>query len=344
MDPSDHQDPAIRSALRELVRQGWILRKEGHWGRLYCPCRDGGCTAIPVAGTPKNPGQEAKRIRRLAARCPLPPDDPRRSLAGTKRGLHVDDRDVHVEEGDVMEYGFTFVVGGVDVNDASIVSVLMEQLDATLARAGGVDLLVMSADGSDAIDAARNAALSVKFHVPQLQILRLDRDLVGISEIAERTGRSRQNVAQWVTGERRADIAQPFPPPEAVVGRARVWLWTEVNAWLRHLRLEDEEALPSRAEINDIDYMLRHNLLLPLNRPQARLGWPVGYVAQPPQPGTDLNERLASAPARLSALLLWYPAHACEVIRVDLATQTVTTQEAYSLTPTPTFVTTEVSE
>lgn len=85
LNPSEHQDPEVKRVLRKLVKEGWTLRAEGHWGRLYCPCPDGGCTTIPVSGTGKNPGQDARRIERMAARCPLDPDDPRRSLAGRPR-------------------------------------------------------------------------------------------------------------------------------------------------------------------------------------------------------------------------------------------------------------------
>lgn len=81
---SAHPNPEIRRVLEELDKQKWVLRDEGHWGRLYCPCA-GKCTTIPVPGTPRNPGQAARRIARVAARCPLDPDDPRRSLAGRPR-------------------------------------------------------------------------------------------------------------------------------------------------------------------------------------------------------------------------------------------------------------------
>lgn len=42
-----------------------------------------------------------------------------------------------------------------------------------------------------------------------------------MSDIAERTGRTRQNVQQWVK-----------PPPEGSAGRSLAWRWAEVNAWL----------------------------------------------------------------------------------------------------------------
>jgi hypothetical protein len=174
----------------------------------------------------------------------------------------------------VMEFAFTFVISGATVDDEPIVTLLFEELDATLARAGNVDLLALMMAGSDAIDAARNVVLKVKFFVPQIQFLRLDRDLVGVSEIAQRTRRTRQNVAQWVNGERRSEPMTSFPEPEAVVGRKRIWLWADVNAWLRQLGLSDEVGVPTRSDMVDIDYMLQHNILLTLERPRVDIGWP----------------------------------------------------------------------
>lgn len=76
LNPSAHQKSEVREVLRTLVADGWTLHGEGHWGRLRCPC---GCSRIQVPGTPRNPGQAARRILREARRCPLPPDDPRRA-------------------------------------------------------------------------------------------------------------------------------------------------------------------------------------------------------------------------------------------------------------------------
>jgi hypothetical protein len=87
LSPADHPHPAIKAVLKKLAKKKWKLRKEGHWGRLYCPCK-GKCTTIPVSGTPRNPEGEARKIERLAARCPMKPGDSRRSLAGgLRKGL-----------------------------------------------------------------------------------------------------------------------------------------------------------------------------------------------------------------------------------------------------------------
>ncbi|PLW65668.1 hypothetical protein C0036_26840 [Streptomyces sp. DJ] len=77
LSPADHSKKEVRVVLERLVAQGWSLRKAGHWGRLYCSCSDT-CTEIAVGGTPENPSSAANRIARIARRCPLPQDDPRR--------------------------------------------------------------------------------------------------------------------------------------------------------------------------------------------------------------------------------------------------------------------------
>ncbi|MGW2054806.1 hypothetical protein ACWCOZ_12910 [Streptomyces sp. NPDC001840] len=79
LSAGDHQKKEVRLVLERLVAQGWTLRKEGHWGRLYCPC-ERPCLTIPVPGTPQNAGRAARRIVARAALCPLPDEDPRRAF------------------------------------------------------------------------------------------------------------------------------------------------------------------------------------------------------------------------------------------------------------------------
>lgn len=177
-----------------------------------------------------------------------------------------------------MLYDFTFVIEGVDSGDEEVATALTEELDASLARGAGVDLLLITAEGLSAVDAAQNAMRSVQYVAPQIRLLYVDRDLVGISEIAERTGRSRQNVTQWVNGERHGTISTPFPKVEGVVGRARIWLWTEVNAWLRVLNLGDPIPSPRRQEITDIDFLIRHKDWLTRKYPTPNAVWPFVYL------------------------------------------------------------------
>jgi predicted DNA-binding transcriptional regulator AlpA len=196
-------------------------------------------------------------------------------------------------------YDFTFVVEGVDPSDDEVVAVLTEELDATLAKGAGVDLLLMTAEGASAVDAAQNAMRSVGYLAPQIRFLYLDRDLVGVSEIAERTGRSRQNVTQWVNAERRGTASTPFPKIEGVVGRARIWLWSEVNAWLRLAGLGDPIPSPRRHEITDIDFLIRHKDWLTRKYPTQDVVWPVVYLERSHEPALPTAGSSPSHPGNI---------------------------------------------
>jgi hypothetical protein len=84
LDPASHTKPEVRDVLLKWVKAGFALDESGHWGTLRCTCENK-CTSIPVSGTPQNPGSHARKIDRLAARCPLSPDSPSRSLSGRPR-------------------------------------------------------------------------------------------------------------------------------------------------------------------------------------------------------------------------------------------------------------------
>ncbi|MFC8518670.1 helix-turn-helix transcriptional regulator [Streptomyces sp. NPDC057257] len=160
-----------------------------------------------------------------------------------------------------MDYDFTFVISGVDVDDQAAVDALLDTCDALLARAGGVDLLSITGSGGSAVEAALNAVSAARDAVPRLRVRRLDRDLVGVHEIAERTGRTRQNVSQWIAGERKAQ-GTPFPAAEGTVGRSQAWLWSEVNEWLTAHGLDDGAAYPTRDEMAEIDVALANSVTL----------------------------------------------------------------------------------
>jgi predicted DNA-binding transcriptional regulator AlpA len=58
----------------------------------------------------------------------------------------------------------------------------------------------------------------------------IDDDLVDLSEIAARVGRSREAIRLWSTGKRGAG---GFPLPVGVLpGSVKVWDWSSVNTWL----------------------------------------------------------------------------------------------------------------
>ena len=55
--------------------KGWTWRKQGHWGRLYCPHADRDGCQVGVWSTPKNPEDHAKQVVRAIERCPRGKED-----------------------------------------------------------------------------------------------------------------------------------------------------------------------------------------------------------------------------------------------------------------------------
>ena len=70
MSRSRHPDKEIEEAVAYAENLGWSLRKQGHWGRLYCAKADRDGCQIGVHGTPKNCGNHARQIIRAVDRCP----------------------------------------------------------------------------------------------------------------------------------------------------------------------------------------------------------------------------------------------------------------------------------
>jgi predicted DNA-binding transcriptional regulator AlpA len=152
------------------------------------------------------------------------------------------------------EYEFLLVVDGITVDDERSVAIIMDRFDGLMSWHRGVHRLAVSSEGAHAIDALLRLLARLDAELPSLRVLRLDPDLVGVPDIAERTGRSRQNVQQWIHGERNAD--RPFPLPEGSSGRSPIWRWAEINAWLAPLRLDDQVMRPTREESAVIDVAL----------------------------------------------------------------------------------------
>ncbi|MFD6953179.1 hypothetical protein A6A08_13105 [Nocardiopsis sp. TSRI0078] len=163
----------------------------------------------------------------------------------------------------MCEYEFVFVLDGISLDDHDAVQSLSEDLGALVSTFHGVPRMSVSGEGKNAVSAALAVVKRAYELVPSMRIVRLDRELVGVSDIAELTGRTRQNVTQWVRGQRHDGV--PFPSPEAVVGRSLVWLWPEVDAWLRGLGLDDGLNWPTRDEMTEIDWGLRNFRAIRLN-------------------------------------------------------------------------------
>ncbi|MFC9158593.1 helix-turn-helix transcriptional regulator [Streptomyces bauhiniae] len=159
-----------------------------------------------------------------------------------------------------MEFEFSLVVDGISVDDELALNSLYEKYDAILLSHQGRTVLVVSYEGPNSIVAAHELLNALKRDLPQISVLRLDADLVGVSDIATRAGRTRQNVDQWIRGTRHGNSVAPFPAAEGIVGRSLVWRWSEVNEWLEGQGLGDGVKRPNRDESFMIDLVISQTL------------------------------------------------------------------------------------
>jgi len=149
----------------------------------------------------------------------------------------------------VPEYEFTLILHG--ELDASAIDALFEAGcdDATLGevdRVGYADFIRAAPSFGDALTSAIEQVESV----PGLTVARVEPDdLVTLSEIAQRLGRSRESVRLLAAGKRGPG---DFPPPVShLKARSSLWRWSEVAAWAkRHDQPIDLNAATAIAAIN----------------------------------------------------------------------------------------------
>lgn len=65
-----HPNKHIQAAIEYAESKGWTIRPGGHYGVLTCPAGERFACRYSVAGTPRVPENEAKRIRRKVDKCP----------------------------------------------------------------------------------------------------------------------------------------------------------------------------------------------------------------------------------------------------------------------------------
>jgi predicted DNA-binding transcriptional regulator AlpA len=127
-------------------------------------------------------------------------------------------------------FEFSIIASGLDPR--------AENFEARFYEAGCDDALVSFQRGRIIVDFAREAdsveaALSSALDAVRRAGARVERvepdPLVGLSEIAQRSGLTRAAVHNYAKGDRRGD----FPPPVARVTTASpLWDWAEVSGWL----------------------------------------------------------------------------------------------------------------
>lgn len=141
------------------------------------------------------------------------------------------------------EYQFTLVISG-DVDSDDAIDALFEAGcdDATIGTVDGVGYADFVREASSFGEAV-GAAIKQVESVPGLQVRRVEPDdLVTMTEIAERLGRSRESVRLLIQGARGPG---GFPPPAShLKARSRLWRWSEVVSWAEKLPASERSRDP----------------------------------------------------------------------------------------------------
>ncbi|WP_256842670.1 hypothetical protein [Ornithinimicrobium cryptoxanthini] len=59
--------PETAKAVLQIMKKGWVVRREGKHYRAYCPC---GVSDFTLAGSPGRDAVHANKVRGNASKCP----------------------------------------------------------------------------------------------------------------------------------------------------------------------------------------------------------------------------------------------------------------------------------
>ncbi len=233
------------------------------WGFCYAAN-----TAETAAGSTSTEPVRIRRERSGKRLCAAPMVHGHQDVIGNNVGnCQLNCVNLQSEElGKILMYAFSIVVEGFDL-DSEDQNAAIEYLpyDVLASRSGGVTSLDVECEALSASDAVMRAYddLTKIGAWP----VRIDLDLVGLSDISERIGSNRETVRLWSTGARRSD----FPVHFAAVGGSRVWAWAEVHNWL----LASSIAIDSMFDWEPIpvDVVEAFNGAFAQNRDQSNEGW-----------------------------------------------------------------------
>jgi hypothetical protein len=127
------------------------------------------------------------------------------------------------------DYGFTVQVIGLDYeNKTQLLQLENDQISVVPFASEGLMLLGVEISSDSPTSAWKDFVNFLESNAPEIQIVRVDLDLVSMSQIAERGVKTREAVRLWATGKRRKD----FPKPFTSAGQSILWAWSDVFIWL----------------------------------------------------------------------------------------------------------------
>ena len=155
------------------------------------------------------------------------------------------------------EYDFVLALTGISELSQEAEDALFEAGcdDSTISIQSGRVFLTFSRVAHSMGDAVLTAIRDVRRANIGASVLRVDDcNLVTQSEIGRKINRTRQQVFQYVSGERGPG---GFPPPACqITDKAPLWKWCEVAYWLWHNGIIKENALRAAQEVDAINSVL----------------------------------------------------------------------------------------
>jgi hypothetical protein len=146
--------------------------------------------------------------------------------------------------------------------------------EATFSEASGVTTVRARIRPPGPAGAVSQLVEHVTKVAPAAVPLRVDQDLVSVSDIAHRVGRTRESVRLLVDGKRGPGS---FPPPVGVVCESiRVWPWSVVLEWFDKVLgvdLDEHGVPPEAAALLDASFAARKSPALAAALGRASLTW-----------------------------------------------------------------------
>lgn len=163
-------------------------------------------------------------------------------------------------------YEFSLILEGANALSDSAADTLFEAgcADATFGEVDGSQFADFSRKARSFAEAVGSAKRAIESAVPGIRVIRVEpEDLVTASDIAERTGRSRESVRLLIAGERGPG---GFPLPVSHLrSRGRLWRWADAARWFA---TELGERFPASV---GADFLAALNAALEVRRMASRL-------------------------------------------------------------------------
>lgn len=169
----------------------------------------------------------------------------------------------------MAQYELMFDVDALD--DATTEKVYADH-DALVSSHQDGTTLTITAEGATAATAAKRVV--AELDMLGVKVRRLTEDLVSRTDIAARCDATPQAVGQWIRGTRQRDTA--FPPRLHRVAGG-IWLWGEVNDWLRRVGRPYDEGIeyPCRRDYDEINgWLCERDVKQQLTSVSASLHYP----------------------------------------------------------------------